>query len=184
MSAAQQQQQQGGSGPVVMDALAILGLANADGAYGDDDGLDDGEEETFACNNTGTKEDRDFDNIIGVLEDIMVSDEIRQTLDTALQQCPAFGDLNDHERYQCHKAFLARIEAIVDAGVARAVPHLSTEDIARTVKEREHEVSDEVFELVNGACMSYEQFAALWQARDKARGSAAAEAAAVVPGAA
>uniref|UniRef100_A0A7S1QNV7 ADP-ribosylation factor-like protein 2-binding protein n=1 Tax=Neobodo designis TaxID=312471 RepID=A0A7S1QNV7_NEODS len=162
---AQQPPQQ--NGPVVMDALELLGLQGG-GGDGDNDGLDDEGEEVFACDNTGTAADRDFDAVIGVIEDVMVSPAFRATLDAAVADCPPFASLNDHERYQCHKQFLSRIEAHVDEGVARAVPHLSTEEIARLVKEREAEVSDDVFDLVNGACLSYQQFAALWQERDKA----------------
>ena len=97
----------------------------------------------------------------------MVSDRFRELLDRAVSDCPPFASLNDHERYQCHKQFLARIEALVDEGVAKAVSHRTTEEIAQLVKEREAEVSDDVFDLVNGACMSYQQYAALWEERDR-----------------
>jgi hypothetical protein len=153
-----------GSGPVVMDAMELLGLRSGNTPV--DDGGDD-DEEVFACNNTGSEADRAFDAIIGVIEDIMVSPQFRNALDHSVDALPPFETLNDHERYQCHKHFLARCEAIVDEGVARAVPHLSHEEIFNIVKERETEVNDEVFELINGACVSYQQFAALWQERDE-----------------
>lgn len=156
-----------------MDALQILGLGCEGDANGHDSDLD-GDEEVLCCNNTGTDEDRAFDTIIGAIESVMISDAFRGLLDKAIADCPPFDALDDHARFQVHKGFLAAIEALVDDQVAAAVPDMPLEKIAAMVKARESEVSDDVIDLVNGACVSYQQFAALWQDRDRKQGIAAA----------
>ena len=149
--------------PQVMDALAILGLDNDDGR---DDFLD-GDEEILCENNTGNGEDRDFDMVIGVIEGIMVSEQFSLLLETAIAAAAMPDDLSEHERYIVYKRYLETIEEYVDVEVTAALPEAPLQRLAELVKSRESEVSDDVIDLVNGACISYQQFEALWRVAKK-----------------
>jgi hypothetical protein len=155
-------------GPVVMDALELLGLNRGDD---DDDVRDadldgDGDEEVLACNNTGTDEDRAFDRIVGVIEEVMASDDVQAVLRSPVDGLPPLEELNEHERYLVYKRYMERLEATVDHGVVTALPDYTLHQIADVLKEREQELSPEVFDLVTGASLSYQEFEALWKARD------------------
>jgi hypothetical protein len=157
------------SAPQVMDALDLLGLRGGGGGDSEDDELLDGDgEEVFAENNTGTAEDRAFDAVIGVIEGIMISPAFMQLLTQHVAAAAAPDSMSEHDRYLVYKAYLAAIEAFVDAAVAAALPEREIEKLAALVAAREAEVSDDVIDLVNGACISYQAFEALWRARPAA----------------
>ena len=147
--------------PVVMDALELLGLADGQPAE------DTGEEEVFACNNMGaTDDDRLFDSIIGAIEDAMIQPAFQQLLPAAIAACPELEILNEHDRFLQYKAYLAQAEAFLDAHVQAALPHIPPPKLLDVVSSRPAEVTGDVVDLVNGECVTWQSFEALWKARE------------------
>jgi hypothetical protein len=130
----------------------------------------DEDEEIFACN-TGTEEDRVFDSVIGVIEQIMVSDGLRRLLPRFFKSQPQRSELDDHQRHLAWKAYLKLVDDFVDAEVQKQLPdHLSLQQVAELIIKRKDEVSDDVMELVTGASLDYVAFDELWEANSgKAR---------------
>ena len=157
-----------GAKPVVMDALELLGLSDPAGADGDGE-LDDGAEEVFACTAaTANPDDLLFDSIIGAIEDAMIQPEFQALLPAAIAACPPFAPLNEHDRFLQYKAYLAGAEAFLDAHVAAALPDIPPPKVLDVVTSRQAEVSPDVVDLVNGECVTWMAFEALWKARDGA----------------
>lgn len=120
------------------------------------------DEETFACGDGGTDEDREFDEIIGVIEDFMCSFDVLQLFDGL----PPLTEVeSDHDRHIHHKSFVESIEKRLDAHISETLPGKTVMDIASRIEGRMSEVSEEVWDFVNHGCMDYVSFIALWKDR-------------------
>lgn len=118
------------------------------------------DEEVFACGDGGTEEDQEFDEIIGVIEDFMIS---FNPVDM-FKDLPSLATVeSDHERHNHHKKLVDTIEERLDTHIAEMLPGKHMADIAAMIEGRMAEVSEEVWEFVSHGCMDYVSFLALWK---------------------
>lgn len=149
------------------------------------------DEETFACGDGGSADDQAFDRIIGVIEDFMCGfdvtllfttpvaaivakskgaggDEGRSGVasDSDQQQLllPSLSAVpSDHDRHSYHKAFVAKIESLLDAHIEKNMPGMHVSEVAAQIQTRIDEVGEEIWEFVQQGCMDYVSFLALWK---------------------
>lgn len=120
-------------------------------------------EEVFASDE-GTAETRDFDAVIGALEDILVGGLIARTTEAHLAAAGKLSAANEHEQYISYKALLEKIEAAVDAEVGKRITTKTLEEIGALVESRLSEVSADVIDLVTGSSLEFTEFQDKWRA--------------------
>ena len=119
------------------------------------------DEEVIAIGEGGTSEDQLFDQIIGIVEEFMVSLQ----MDQLMRSLPNMNTVeNDHEKHMYHKRIVMECEEKLDARVHEQLPDLHFSTIVDLLHSRRDEIGEEVWEFVSSGCLEYPSFVALWAA--------------------
>lgn len=155
-------------------------LSNGGTANDHHDAIVEGEdgEEVFA-QDQGSSSDRDFDEIVGMLEAALVATNVDDVIAASLFMAPSLTDTNDHERFLFYKVVADRIETTIEAEITKLITEkggkttssqtpITIEAIGTLVMSRQHEVHPGVLDMLSGAMIEYEDFLRQWQRREAA----------------
>lgn len=123
--------------------------------------MDTDEGEFIICGSSGSPEDAAFDELVGHIEDFMMSFD----MEAALGSLPSSASLpGDHERHAVYRQFVERVGAALDAHVIAACPqYKSINEIGPLLQSRSDEISDDVWEFVSEGCFDYVTFDEQWK---------------------
>lgn len=121
------------------------------------------EEDSFEIlGDTCNEEDVQFDELVGVLEEFMMSCDV----EARLRRLPALKAVSsDHERHTMYRRFLSSIETDLDACVkrhCRSSGGLAFADVPALLERRKDEISEEVWEFMSEGCLDYLDFVERW----------------------
>ncbi|KAG8342878.1 hypothetical protein TRVL_06294 [Trypanosoma vivax] len=123
--------------------------------------MDTEEGEFVVYGNSGSAEDAQFDQIVGAIEDFMMSFDHG----SVFKSLPPFASVaSDHDKHQIHRDLLARISADLDECVLQRCEGVtSMTDVMRLLEERCEEVSDDVRSFVREGFFDYSTFVEEWE---------------------
>lgn len=109
----------------------------------------------------GSAEDAKFDELVGIIEDFMISLDMDEVMTRLL---PPFSSVtNDHEKHQYYRQVLEEVEKGLDAEVLRKSTLDSMSAVATLLQERKDEISDDVWEFVSDGCFDFTTFIEKWE---------------------
>ena len=166
----------------IMDAAAILGLSqSATDASDGTDSLDGDREELLCENNCGTAADREFDAIIGAIENFLVSPELSQARAAYFAALPPLAAVPaPMERYVRCREYAALLDTLTTEYIVEQLgDRMTLEEAVELIQSRPDEVSDDVMELVGGSetAVDVDTFVAMWAQADELKASASVAAA-------
>lgn len=104
----------------------------------------------------GSSEDAKFDELVGTIEDFMISYDIDDALKRLLPSKPLD---NDHERHTLYRKLIEEVEKAMDTYVLKHCSSFSKmEDVALLLESRKEEISEEVWQFATEGCFDYPTF--------------------------
>lgn len=109
----------------------------------------------------GTEEDILFDELVGAIEDFMVSLNFEDTFKLLLP--PLSSVPSDHERYNLYKSAIQKIESALDAHVLKKCPSFkSINEVSELLARRKDEITEDVWDFIEEGFLAYPALLEKW----------------------
>jgi ADP-ribosylation factor 2-binding protein len=113
----------------------------------------DGDEEVFMSDNgkSSSTEVNTFDKVVGLLEEIIMDEEFVTLCDSFCQRyCHEFEDTDENKLSysDIHSQYCATVEKYITDHVCNSL-HISEEEFASIIEESAHDLSGDVFDILN-----------------------------------
>lgn len=121
----------------------------------------DTEDGSFVITGTCSSEDAQFDELVGTIEEYMVSFD----LDATMNSLPSYAATrNEHEAHAVFRNFLQRVETELEQHVLQRQPHYKTiGEVSELLGRRKDEISEEVWDFVSEAYLDFVSFVEEWK---------------------
>lgn len=142
------------------------------------------EEEMLCCNDGGTREDNQFDAIVGALEDIIMEPEFaRRQAEFFRRHSVHFDDSEENKLIytQLFEEYHTQLERVIESRLCAAVPGFSMSEFMGMLETRQDELFGDVFDLLH-SLSDFDEFKGMMLAHRPVSSSLAAAGAGGAPG--
>eukprot|EP00759_Apiculatamorpha_spiralis_P007328 PhF_6_TR1434/c0_g1_i1/m.2533/K16742/ARL2BP, BART; ADP-ribosylation factor-like protein 2-binding protein len=116
---------------------------------------DDDETECVFATSTGTPEDAYFDNIVGVIEELLMDDTFASLRDQFFRKHAIHfvttTDENPHIYFDIHRQYIAEIESFVEKYITTKIPTFQMSTFLGLLQNRKEEVTGDIWDLLSAA---------------------------------
>ncbi|CCW61280.1 unnamed protein product [Phytomonas sp. EM1] len=124
--------------------------------------MDTSQGEFTICASAESPEDAQFDNLVGAIEDFMISFDLK----SALKELPRLRSITgEHEQHAIYKKFLNHVESELNQHILAHFPEYKDISEVESILHAQHDkISEEVWDFISEGCFDYNVFLEEWKA--------------------